>query len=209
MMHRPVEILLVEDSPSDVRLAREALLAGSVPKRISVVTDGAQAIDFVRRRGEFSGAPRPDLVLLDLNLPKRDGIEVLREIKSDPGLRSITVIILTTSQFPRDVNTAYEESANCYIVKPVDLDHFYHVMNRIEEFWMRVASLPSLGKDPLFFSASEPGQSPGKLPGRNSGSSAVRSRPDSHRALPLVRVPARTARSASVSGKAKRRVSGR
>ena len=103
MFQRPVHILLVEDSPADIRLAREALLQGSVPKRISVVTDGAQAIDFVRRRGEFQNAARPDLVLLDINLPKRDGLDVLREIKSDPVLRSITVIVLTTSQFQRDV----------------------------------------------------------------------------------------------------------
>src|SRR4051812_6048933 len=108
MFHRPVEILLVEDSPADARLAREALMQGSIPKRISSVSDGAQAIDFVKRRGTFANAPRPDLILLDLNLPKRDGLEVLREIKSDPLLRSITVIVLTTSQFPKDVNMAYE-----------------------------------------------------------------------------------------------------
>lgn len=152
-MHRPVEVLLVEDSPADARLAREALLEGRIPKRVSIVTDGAQAIEFVRRRGEFAHAPRPDLVLLDLNLPKRDGIEVLREIKNDPALRAITVIVLTTSQFPKDVTTAYEASANCYIVKPVDLDAFYHVMHGIEEFWMSLATLPSLGNDPLLESS--------------------------------------------------------
>ena len=144
-----MHILLVEDSPADIRLAREALLQGSVPKRISVVTDGAQAIDFVRRRGEFQNAARPDLVLLDINLPKRDGLDVLREIKSDPVLRSITVIVLTTSQFQRDVKAAYELSANCYVVKPLDLDQFFAMMRGIEEFWMSLALLPTLGSDPL------------------------------------------------------------
>lgn len=148
MNQRPVEVLLVEDSPADARLAREALEEGSVPKRITVVSDGAEAIEYVRKRGNFHSAPRPDLVLLDLNLPKRDGLEVLREIKGDPELRSITVIVLTTSQFPKDVNTAYELSANCYIVKPVELEEFYQAMRGIEEFWMSLASLPTLGKDP-------------------------------------------------------------
>lgn len=148
MNQRPVEVLLVEDSPADARLAREALEEGSVPKRITVVSDGAEAIEYVRKRGRFHNAPRPDLVLLDLNLPKRDGLEVLREIKADPELRSITVIVLTTSQFPKDVNTAYELSANCYIVKPVELEEFYQAMRGIEEFWMSLASLPTLGRDP-------------------------------------------------------------
>lgn len=169
-IERPVEILLVEDSPADVRLAREALGQGSVPKRISVVTDGAQAIDFVRKRGRYIQAPRPDLVLLDLNLPKRDGIEVLREIKSDPALRSITVIVFTTSQFPKDVNTAYELSANCYIVKPVDLDHFYQVMRGIEEFWMKMVSLPTLGLDPMSFAPREPES--GKPPDKSGSATA-------------------------------------
>jgi chemotaxis family two-component system response regulator Rcp1 len=149
MLSRPVHILLVEDSAADVRLAREALLQGVVPKVISVVTDGAQAIDFVRRRGEFANAPRPDLVFLDINLPKRGGLDVLREIKTDPALRSITVIILTTSQFPNDIKAAYDLLANCYIVKPVELDQFYAVMRGIEEFWMSLASLPTIGRDPI------------------------------------------------------------
>lgn len=165
MMQRPVEILVVEDSPADARLAREALLNGSIPKRISVVSDGAQAIDFLRRRGEFTRAPRPDIVLLDLNLPKRDGLEVLEEIKSDPGLRSITVIVLTTSSFSRDVNKAYELLANCYIVKPVDLDDFYSVMRGIEEFWMTMVSLPTRGQDPMgSVSESEQRQANGDPP---------------------------------------------
>jgi CheY-like chemotaxis protein len=161
-MHRPVEILLVEDSPADARLAREALMQGPVLKRISIVGDGARAIEFLRQRGEYAEAPRPDIVLLDLNLPKRDGLEVLTEVKSDPALRSITVIVLTTSSFPRDVIKAYELLANCYIVKPIDLDHFYAVMRGIEEFWMTMACLPSSGQDPF-----------GRL-GQQSGKGSVR-----------------------------------
>jgi len=148
-MHaRPVEILLVEDSPADARLAKTALLEGMVPKRLHVAADGVQAIDFVRSRSRYQDAPRPDVVLLDLNLPKRDGLEVLREIKSDPELRSITVVVLTTSQLVDDVRSAYDLAANCYVVKPVDLDEFMRVMRGIEEFWMRVATLPTIGRDP-------------------------------------------------------------
>jgi two-component system, chemotaxis family, response regulator Rcp1 len=148
MNQRPVEVLLVEDSPSDAHLTRAALLQGPVPKHISLVTDGGQAIDFVRRRGQFKHAPRPDLILLDLNLPKRDGLEVLRDIKGDPELRAITIVVFTTSQHPSDINSAYELSANCYIVKPIELDHFYAAMRGIEEFWMSLASLPTAGQDP-------------------------------------------------------------
>jgi two-component system, chemotaxis family, response regulator Rcp1 len=176
MMNRPVEVLLVEDSPADARLAREALMEGPVPKRIHVVTDGAQALEFVRKRGQFANAPRPDLVLLDLNLPKRDGIEVLREIKSDPALRSITVIVLTTSQFPRDIATAYDLSANCYIVKPVDLDQFYHVMHGIEEFWMTLASLPTLGQSAVVYPSTRKSVVPEKPPSDKSGSASARIR---------------------------------
>lgn len=148
-IERPVEILLVEDSPSDAKLARDALLKGPVLKRISIVEDGVQAIEFLRQRGEYAHAPRPDLVLLDLNLPKRDGLDVLNEIKSDADLRSITVIVLTTSSFPRDIIRAYELLANCYIVKPMELDEFHAVMRGIEEFWMTLACLPTSGRDPV------------------------------------------------------------
>jgi CheY-like chemotaxis protein len=158
MFERPVEILLVDHNAADARLTREALLEGNIPKRIYIVADGAQAIDFVRKRGDFRNAPRPDLVLLDLNLPKRDGLDVLREIKSDANLRSITVIVLTTSQFPKDINAAYELSANCYVVKPVDLTEFYGVMRGIEEFWMAVASLPTFGRDPAVGAGGAPGE---------------------------------------------------
>lgn len=142
MTQRPIEILLVEDSPFDVRLMLQVLQEGSVPKRISIVSNGEQAIDFLRRRGPYADAPRPDLVLLDLNLPRRNGLEVLREIKNDPELRSITVIVLTTSEAPLDVNAAYELNANCYVVKPLDYEQFVTTVRGIEEFWMRLASLP-------------------------------------------------------------------
>ncbi len=144
MTYRPVEVLLVEDSPGDVWLTKEALRQGPTRKNISVVNNGEQAIDFLRRRGAYSNAPRPDLVLLDLNLPRRDGIEVLREIKTDLDLRTITVVVLTTSEAPVDINAAYDLNANCYVVKPVDLEQFTAAIHGIEEFWMRLASLPTL-----------------------------------------------------------------
>ena len=144
MTYRPVEVLLVEDSPGDVWLTKEALRQGSTRKNISVVNNGEQGIDFLRRRGAYSNAPRPDLVLLDLNLPRRDGIEVLREVKTDPDLRTITVVVLTTSEAPVDINAAYDLNANCYVVKPVDLEQFTAAIHGIEEFWMRLASLPTL-----------------------------------------------------------------
>lgn len=171
MNQRPIEVLLVEDSPPDARLAREALMQGTVAKRITIVTDGAQAIDYVRRRGSFVGARRPDIVLLDLNLPKRDGLEVLEEIKSDSDLRCITVIVLTTSEFPKDVRMAYELSANCYIVKPPELEKFFSVMRGIEEFWMSLASLPTLSSDPL----PRTGESPLPRPVPKDGKSEARS----------------------------------
>jgi chemotaxis family two-component system response regulator Rcp1 len=143
MTQRPIEILLVEDSPGDIWLTRETLLQGPVPKNISVVINGEQALDYLRRKGRFSNALRPDLVLLDLNLPRRDGLEVLRVIKTDPDLSSITVIVLTTSHAPSDVNAAYDLNANCYVVKPVNLEDFTVAIRGIENFWMRIASLPT------------------------------------------------------------------
>lgn len=143
MIKRSVEILLVEDSPGDIWLTREALMQGPVPKNISVVTNGEQALDYLRKKGPFTSAARPDLVLLDLNLPRRDGLEVLREIKSDPELSAITVIVLTTSEAPIDVNTAYDLNANCFVVKPVDLEEFTVTIRGIEDFWMTVATLPT------------------------------------------------------------------
>ncbi len=179
VMRRTAEILVVDDSPSDARLAREALLSGSTPKRISVVTDGAEALDFVYRRGTYATAPRPDLILLDLNLPKINGLEVLRRIKGDPQLRSITVIILTTSPHPKDVSAAYELLANCYIVKPLDLDRFYSVMHGIEEFWMSMASLPTDGSSPMFSNDEEVRGITLQEPKKDSTSAHARHRHDS------------------------------
>jgi two-component system, chemotaxis family, response regulator Rcp1 len=139
---RPVEILLVEDNPGDVRLTREALTEAKVRNNLYVATDGVQAIAFLRREGEFAGAVRPDLILLDLNLPRKDGREVLEEIKADPALRQIPVVILTSSQAEQDIVRAYDLHANCYISKPVDLDQFITVVKSIEDFWFAIVKLP-------------------------------------------------------------------
>lgn len=138
----PVEILLVEDSPTDALLAREALEYAKVCNRLHVVTDGAEAIAFVRRQGRYADAPRPDLILLDLNLPKKDGREVLKEIKSDEQLRIIPVVVLTTSSAEADVVQSYDLHANCYIVKPVDFEKFAAVVRTLECFWFAVVTLP-------------------------------------------------------------------
>jgi two-component system, chemotaxis family, response regulator Rcp1 len=141
----PIRILLVEDNPADVRLTTEAFHEGKVWNRLDVVTDGATALDFLFRRGEHAAAPRPDLVLLDLNLPKRDGREVLAEIKADPVLRRIPVIVLTTSKAEEDVLSSYDLHANCYIVKPVGLEQFIAAVQAIDEFWLTVVKLPDDG----------------------------------------------------------------
>jgi CheY-like chemotaxis protein len=187
-MKRPVEVLLVEDNPADARLTQDTLLQGPVPKRVAIVKDGADAINYVRRRGSFKNAPRPDIVLLDLNLPKRDGMQVLREMKSDPALTLITVIVLSTSDHFRDVNSAYDCSANCYIVKPRELEQFYAVMRGIEEFWMEVASLPTLDKDP-WPSSQEDSEPPSGAPDSKAGSASARwsHRNSMRRASPIVR----------------------
>ena len=137
-----IEILLVEDNPGDVRLTFEALKDGKVHNHLSVATDGVEAMEFLRRQGKFANVPRPDLILLDLNLPRKDGREVLSEIKEDPGLRSIPVVILTTSQAEEDIIRAYNHNANCYITKPVDFDQFMKVVKSIEDFWLTVVKLP-------------------------------------------------------------------
>jgi two-component system, chemotaxis family, response regulator Rcp1 len=139
---RPVEILLVEDNPGDVRLTREALQEGKVRNNLYVAPDGVEALRFLRREGEHHGAVRPDLILLDLNLPRKDGREVLDEIKRDAGLRSIPVVVLTTSQAEQDICRAYELHANCYVTKPVDLDQFITVVQTIENFWFTIVKLP-------------------------------------------------------------------
>ncbi|HKP51373.1 MAG TPA: response regulator [Chloroflexia bacterium] len=138
----PIEILLVEDNAGDVRLAVEALKEGKVLNNLSVARDGVEAMAFLRREGEYAGAPRPDLILLDLNLPKKDGREVLAEIKSDDDLKRIPVVILTTSAAERDIVKSYDLYANCYITKPVDLNQFIEVVQSIEDFWLTLVKLP-------------------------------------------------------------------
>jgi CheY-like chemotaxis protein len=140
---RPIEILLVEDSPSDTDLTVEALAAAKVTNRLSIVEDGVQAMEFLRRQGQYAQAPRPDLILLDLNLPRKDGREVLAEIRSDEKLTSIPVVVLTTSQAEQDVVRAYTLHANCYITKPVDFRQFLDVIEAIEGFWLSVVKLPT------------------------------------------------------------------
>lgn len=139
---RLVEILLVEDSPGDVRLTLEALKEAKINNRLSVVSDGVEALEFLRREGPFTEAPRPDVILLDLNLPRKDGREVLAEIKDDAELKVIPVVVLTTSRSEEDVVRAYEDHANCFITKPVDFQQFLHVVKSIEDFWLSVVRLP-------------------------------------------------------------------
>ncbi len=140
---KPVEILLVEDNPGDVRLTMEALKEGKVYNKLHVAPDGVAALAFMRREGRYAEAPRPDLILLDLNLPKKDGREVLEEIKNDPDLRRIPVVILTTSQAEQDILKSYNLHANCYITKPVDLEQFIHVIKTVDSFWLSIVKLPS------------------------------------------------------------------
>jgi len=141
-----VEVLLVEDNPGDVRLVLESLKDGGLSKNLSVVKDGVEALAFLRREGKYSRAPRPHLIMLDLNLPKKDGREVLAEIKEDPDLRRIPVVILTTSESEQDIVRTYDLHANCYITKPVDLEKFVQVVKSIEEIWLSSLKLPSGGK---------------------------------------------------------------
>jgi chemotaxis family two-component system response regulator Rcp1 len=138
----PIEVLLVEDSPGDVRLTREAFKDAKVHINLHVASDGAEAMDFLNRGGKHSDAPRPDLILLDLNLPKKDGREVLEEIKESPVLKSIPVVILTMSASDADILRSYRLHANCYITKPVDLDGFLEVVKSIDSFWLSVVKLP-------------------------------------------------------------------
>lgn len=142
MMLRPIEILLVEDNPGDVRLTLEALRDSKVSNRMSVAADGVEALAFLRREGEFANAVRPDVILLDLNLPKKNGHEVLAELKADPELRRIPIVILTTSKADEDIARSYDLHANCYINKPVDLDQFITVVQSIEDFWLTIVKLP-------------------------------------------------------------------
>lgn len=140
---KAIEILLIEDNAGDARLAREALRDAKVRNHLSWMPDGVEALAFLRREGRHAAAPRPDLILLDLNLPRKDGREVLSELKADPGLKRIPVVILTTSQAEEDVLRAYHLNANCYISKPVDLDQFMKVVKTIEDFWLTIVKLPA------------------------------------------------------------------
>ena len=139
---RPIEILLVEDSPSDTDLTVEALKDFKVRNHVSVVEDGVQAMQFLRRQGPYAQAPRPDLIMLDLNLPRKDGREVLADIKGDDQLKTIPVVVLTTSRADQDILRAYQLNANCYINKPVDFNQFLDVVRSIESFWLFVVTLP-------------------------------------------------------------------
>jgi chemotaxis family two-component system response regulator Rcp1 len=139
---KPIEILLVEDNPGDVRLTCEALREAKVANQLHVVEDGVEAMSFLRRESRYAGVPRPDLILLDLNLPRKDGREVLAEIKQDADLKRIPVVVLTSSAAEQDVLQAYSLHANCYITKPVDLDQFLRIVRSIEDFWLVVVKLP-------------------------------------------------------------------
>jgi CheY-like chemotaxis protein len=141
-MGRPIEILLVEDNAGDVRLTIEALRESKVRNNLHVASDGVQAMAFLRQQGQHNHAVRPDLVLLDLNLPRKDGREVLAEIKADPDLKTIPVVVLTTSSAERDVLQSYELQANCFITKPVDLEQFITVVRSIQDFWLTIVTLP-------------------------------------------------------------------
>ncbi len=142
---KPIEILLVEDNPGDADLAREALENSKLHNQLHVVGDGEKAMSFLRQQGPYADAPRPDLILLDLNLPKKDGREVLAEIKADKHLRRIPVVILTTSRAEEDIIKSYDLHANCYISKPIDLNQFLHVVKSIENFWLSIVILPPNG----------------------------------------------------------------
>ena len=145
---KPIEILLVEDNAADVRLTREAFDDAKVLNNLNVVGDGVEAMAYMRREGKYADATRPDLVLLDLNMPRKDGREVLAEVKGDPDLRRIPVVILTVSQSEEDVLKSYNLHANCYISKPVNLAQFLKVVESIESFWLTIVELPPNGKTP-------------------------------------------------------------
>jgi CheY-like chemotaxis protein len=143
---QPIEILLVEDNPGDVRLTQEALKESRVLNNVSVVKDGVEAMAFLGREGKYCDACRPDLILLDLNLPKKDGREVLADVKANEDLRCIPVVVLTSSRAEEDILKTYEHHANCYITKPIDLEQFVGVVKSIEDFWLTIVKLPSDGK---------------------------------------------------------------
>ena len=141
---RPIEILLIEDSPSAAALPIEALQAGKIVNNLNCIVDGVEAMAYLRKQGKFTESSRPDLIMLDLNLPKKDGREVLQELKSDPSLKLIPVIVLTTSKADKDVLQSYALNANCFITKPVDFQQFIDVIRSIERFWLSVVTLPPM-----------------------------------------------------------------
>lgn len=143
---RPIEILLVEDNPGDVRLTREALKEAQVLNQLHVVEDGIEAMAFLRRKGQYTNRPAPHIVLLDLNLPRKNGHEVLQELKNNGRLKHIPVVVLTTSAADEDIMQSYQLHANAYITKPVDLEKFMQVMKTFEDFWLSIAQLPDLNK---------------------------------------------------------------
>jgi len=138
----PVEILLAEDNPGDVTLTKKALEEGKLANNLHVTTDGVDALEFLRQEGEYEDAPRPDLVLLDLNMPRKDGEDVLKEMQADDRLSRIPVVVLTSSESEEDIAKSYELNANAYLTKPVDFDGFVEIVNRMEEFWFQVVKLP-------------------------------------------------------------------
>lgn len=140
---RPADFLLVEDNPGDVRLTQEALKSHKVQNNLHVVTDGEEALAYLRKQGKYKDVPRPDIILLDLNLPKKDGREVLAEIKSDQSLKSIPVVIITSSEAEQDIIKSYNLNANCYVTKPVNLDQFIKVVQSVNDFWLTIVKLPA------------------------------------------------------------------
>lgn len=141
----PVEILMVEDNPGDIRLTMEAVKDAKISNNINVVNDGVEAMDYLQRKGKYTQAVRPDLILLDLNLPRKNGTEVLKEIKEDPDLRRIPVVILTVSQAEEDIIRTYNLHANCYIKKPIEFNEFIKVIQALEDFWFSIVKLPPNG----------------------------------------------------------------
>ena len=148
MMPHVAEILLVEDNPGDVALIRRALGTAKLTNTLHVVTDGEAALRFLRREAEYAGVPVPDLMLLDLNIPRIDGREVLRRMRADPATSTIPVVVLTSSKAEQDIVETYDLKANCYITKPVDLDQFFSIVRSVENFWLAVVTLPSAARDP-------------------------------------------------------------
>ena len=160
-MAKPIEILLVEDNPAEVRLTMEGLKEARIANHLNAVNDGQSAIEYLRRRGKYAAAPRPDLILLDLNLPKMDGREVLAHIKEDDGLKTIPTVILTTSEAEADIVRSYQLQANCYLSKPVQLDAFEALVKSINDFWLTKAKLP---QRPSSFPSRRPSELPQNRP---------------------------------------------